>query len=277
MDISICDKNIFYAYLNEIGYCGLDVPFENFDKKDFILSDEYTEYIVQKSKTISAAGLKVCQTHLTYYPGHIKPIGNGTYEEFEDYMFPVLAKEIELTKLMDCKVCVLHPYFERDKNGSRSGNIKLISKLLPVAEECGVILAIENIYGDQYSDAHISTYEDFMFYMDYFKSPYVGICLDVGHSIILKQNPVELFKKLKNYIAALHLHTTVENVDLHAIPYTTSYCEKIDWVELYQEINSSEYAGTLNFELRPPIQLSDEAKKAYYLFAYKTAKTIMGE
>lgn len=277
MEISIYDENNFYTYLNEIGYSGLDVSFEDFDKKDFILSDEYTDFILEKSKKILDAGLKVCQTHLTYYPGHLEPIGNGTYEEFEDYMLPILVKEIKLTKLMNCKVCVIHPYFESNKIGSRSGNIKLISKLLPVAEECGVILAIENIYGNKYADAHISTYEDFMFYMDYFKSSFVGICLDTGHSIILKQNPVELFKKLKDYVVALHLHTTVENIDLHAIPYTMSYGEKIDWVELYKEIINSEYSGTFNFELIPPLKISDEAKKAYYLFAYKTAKTIMGE
>lgn len=277
MDISICDNNVLYPYLNEIGYCGLDVPFEAFDKKDFILRDEYTDFILKKSRRISSAGLKVCQTHLTYYPGHIKPIGNGTYEKFEDYMLPIFLKEIKLTKLMNCKVCVIHPYFENDKIGSRSGNIKLLSKLLPVAEEYGVILAIENVYGNKYSDAHISTYEDFMFYMDCFKSPFLGICLDTGHAVILKQNPVELFKKLKDRIAALHLHTTAGNVDLHSIPYMTSYCENIDWIELYKEIINSEYSGTFNLELRPPQKLSNEAKKAYYLLAYKTAKTIMEE
>lgn len=276
MNISISDKNNFYTYLSEIGYYGLDVPFEDFDKKEYILSDEYTDYITKKAESIANAGLKVCQTHLTYYPGHLKPLGNGTYEEFEDYMLPILIREIELAKLMNCKVCVLHPYFEADKTASRLGNIKLLSKLLSAAKECGVIVAMENIYGDDYIDAHISTYEDFMFYMDHFKDPSLGICLDTGHAIILKQNPVDLFKKLKKYIVGLHLHTTIDTIDLHAIPYTVPYGEP-NWKELYNEMINSEYPGTLNFELTPHRNLSDEAKKAYYLLAYKTAKTIMGE
>lgn len=276
MNISISDRNDFYAYLREVGYYGLDVPFESVEKKEFILSDEYAEHIAKKGERIADAGLRVCQTHLTYYPGHEEPIGNGTYEEFEDYMLPMLIKEIRLTKTLNCRVCVLHPYFEGDKEKSRRGNIKLLSKLLPVAEESGVILAMENIYGNDYADVHISTYEDFMFYMDHFKNPWLGICLDTGHAVILRQDPVELFKKLKKYIAALHLHTTVESIDMHAIPYTLPYCD-IKWNDLYGEIANSEYQGSFNMELGPNSKLSDDAKKAFYLLAYKTAKTIIGE
>ena len=276
MNISISDKNNFYTYLSEIGYYGLDVPFEDFDKKEYILSDEYTDYIAKKAKDIADAGLKVCQTHLTYYPGHLKPIGSGTYEEFEEYMLPILIKEINLAKLMNCKVCVLHPYFETGKEGSRLGNIKLLSKLLPVAEECGVIVAMENIYGDDYIDVHVSTAEDFMFYMEHFKSSNLGICLDTGHAVILKQDPLNLFRKLKDHIVAMHMHTTIDTIDLHAIPYTVPYGET-NWCELYNEMKASGYPGTLNFELTPHRKLSDDAKKAYYQLAYETAKTIMGE
>ena len=85
---------------------------------------------------------------------------------------------------------------------------------------------------------------------------------------------MKLFEEITDHIVALHLHTTVENVDLHAIPYTVSYRESIDWDNLYRQIRSSNYSGPLNFELMPPDNLSEEAKKAYYLFAYETAKSI---
>ena len=64
--------------------------------------------------------------------------------------------------------------------------------------------------------------------MEFFKSKFLRVCLDTGHSVILKQDPVKLFEEIKDHIVALHLHTRVENVDLHAIPYTVSYCESID-------------------------------------------------
>lgn len=274
MNISICDKDVLYSYLSKIGYSGLDVVFNEFDEREYILSAEYTEYIKEKYEKITKSGLVVSQTHLTYYPGHLEPIGNGTYQEFEDYMLPIFIKEIELTKIMNCKVCVIHLYFEKDKSASREGNIKLLSKLLPYAEKNDVVIAIENIYGNNYADIHLTTKEDLMFYIDFFKSKFLGLCLDTGHSVILKQDPVKLFEEIKDHIVALHLHTTVENVDLHAIPYTVSYCESIDWDKLYRQIRSSNYSGPLNFELMPPDNLSEEAKKAYYLFAYETARSI---
>ena len=273
MNISICDRNDFYPYLKEIGYYGLDVSFDSFAKRDFILSEEYFDFIADKYERITAAGLSVCQTHLTYYLGR----DDITYQEFEESMLPVVIKEIELTKMLDCKVCVMHPYIGKNKTHSRECNILFLSKLLPFAIKHNVVLAIENTYaGESYGDSYISTYEDFMFYIDHFKTPSLGICLDTGHAVIRKQNPVELFKKLKKYIVALHLHTTTENIDMHAIPYTIPYGEKIEWVALYREIKASEYRGTFNLELKPSSKLSDEAKKAYYLLAYETARTIMG-
>lgn len=272
MNISISDRNCLYEYLKELGYYGLDVPFESCSKRDFILSDDYYDHIAEKYKRITDSGLKVCQTHLAYDTGE-----DGAYEWFDEFVFPVLSKQIEMTKVLNCKVCVLHLRVRDNREESYKYNTYRISKLLPVAEKNGVIIAIENTYsgGEAYEESYISSYEDFMYYMDYFKSPSLGICLDTGHAVIRKQNPLELFRKLKKYIVAMHLHTTTENYDLHAMPFTLPYGEKIDWFELYKEISESEYPGTLNFELRPSLELSEAAKKAYYLLAIETAKTIM--
>lgn len=271
MNISISDKGCFYEYLKELGFYGLDVQFDSFSKLDFILSNEYVDFIREKYKRITDAGLVVAQTHLTYNVGE-----NGGYTEYEERILPILTKEIEMTKILNCKVCVLHLYIGESLEESRKANVSLISKLLPVAEENDVTIAIENTYnGESYGDSYIDTYENFMFYMDYFKNPHLGICLDSGHAIIRKQNPLELFKKLEKYIAALHLHTTIENMDLHAIPLSLPYGEKINWNEFYELIKNSSYKGTFNLELRPSSRLNDKATKAYYILAYESIQSII--
>ena len=78
MNVSISDRNCLYEYLKELGYYGLDVPFGSSSERDFILSDKYYDYIAEKYKRITDAGLKVCQTHLSYDIGE-----DGTCERFD--------------------------------------------------------------------------------------------------------------------------------------------------------------------------------------------------
>ena len=277
MKIAIRDNEKFYSFFSETGFYGIDVEFEDYRKKDYILSNDYTRAIEEKRKIIEGAGLKICQTHLTYYPGHLPPIGNGTYQDYEAYMLKILKKEIQLTNVLGCKVCAIHLYFEEDKEKSRDGNIALLSNLLPVAEKYNVVIAIENIYAKNYCDAHLSDSDDLLFYIDYFKNENLKICFDTGHAIICGQNPVEMFKKIKKHVAALHLHTTVKNIDLHSLPYCISYGEIINWDELYKEIVNSGYRGAFNMEVEPPDKIGLSGEKAYYLLAYEIAKNIVGK
>lgn len=101
---------------------------------------------MEKYNRISAAGLKVCQTHLSYDTGE-----DGTVKKFEENVLPALGKEIELTKAFNCKVCVLHLSIRENKEVSQKYNIQRLSRLIPVAEKHGVILVIENTYnGESY-------------------------------------------------------------------------------------------------------------------------------
>ena len=275
MNISIKANEKFYKDLKEIGFYGVDVPFGDFSDRENLLSKEFEDLIAEKYQKIKSYGLKVCQTHLTYYPGHLAPIGDGTYKSSEDYMLPIFEKQIELTKNLSCDTAVIHLYFEKDREKSRAGNIELLKKLLIVAEENGVTIAIENIYGPDYSDAHLSTKDDLLYYINYFNNPYLGICLDTGHAVIRGENPVLLLKSLYNHIAALHIHTTVPNMDLHAVPYCVSYGERIDWEEFVEILKDNGYKKSFNLEIVCPGRFSDKAILNFYGFAYEATRSII--
>ena len=158
MDISVRDTRIesFYPELKRIGFDGVDVNFPSWEQREYILSENFEEKIMESYKHIIDAELKVSQTHLTYYPGHYPPLGDGSYKAFEDYMLPVFEREIELVSKMNCKIAVIHLYFDESRESSRAGNLQLIEKLLPAAEKNNVILSIENIFGAHHSDVHLS-------------------------------------------------------------------------------------------------------------------------
>ena len=276
MNISIKANEKFYKDLKEIGFYGIDFPFGAFSDREKLLSKEFEDSIAEKSEKIKSYGLKVCQTHLTYYPGHLEPIGDGTYKAFEEYMLPIFEKQLELTKKLGCDTAVIHLYFEKDREKSRAGNIELLKKLLIVAEKNGVALAIENIYGPNYSDAHLSTKDDLLYYINYFKNPHLGICLDTGHAVIRGENPVFLLKSLYKHIVALHIHTTVPNMDLHAVPYCVSYGEQIDWEEFVNILKDNGYKKSFNLEIVCPSRFNDKAFLNFYRFAYEAVKSIIG-
>lgn len=277
MKISVaCESPKYFPAIKNAGFDGIDFSFETYDKREYILSKGYTDEILASYATLEQMGLQVFQTHLTYYPGHIPPIGNGTYGDFEEFMLPILEREIELTAALNCRCAVVHLYFEKDREKSRTGNISLIEQLIPSLKKYGVVLSVENIYGPEYSDAHLSIAEDLTYYCDYFGDDHIGVCLDTGHAIIRGQQPVNMLIEMGERLRAVHLHTTVPQIDLHSIPYCTSYGESVDWNKFYAVLSDINYSGTFNLEVRPPENMSDGVISAYYKLAYEIAKGIVG-
>ena len=265
--ISVRNGITLCPFIAAAGFESIDFGFDSFNNRDEILMDDYANKILENYELIKQYGLSVSQVHLTYYPGHYKPIGNGTYEAFEEQILPILIKELEITSKINCDRAVIHLYFEDDINNSRRGNIALISKLLPYLEKYKITLCIEDIYGPSSSPVHLSTVEELLFYTDYFNSDYVGICLDTGHAMILGQDPIAMAEALGSKIKALHVHTTYDIRDRHLLPLSEG--NKVDWYKFYKILSNSKYSGTFNFEAHCPKESDDKQKEEFYKTAYQ--------
>ena len=274
MDISVKDtKNqSFYSELKQIGFDGVDVSFPTWDQRDFILSENFEDTIMDRYKQMTDEGLRVCQTHLTYYPGHIPPLGDGSYKSFEEYMLPILTREIELVPKMNCKIAVIHLYFEESREGSRAGNLQLIEQLLPIAEKSNVILSIENIYGPNFGEAHLTTAEDLLFYTGHFHSDHLGICLDTGHAVSRRQDPIEMVEKIGAALKALHVHSNVPERDLHLPPYFTG---KVEWQRFCDTLVEIGYQGSFNMEISAPTRMNKATATLYYRMVYGIADGLL--
>lgn len=277
MNITVknCDAK-YYPALKKMGYYGLDFSFGHYPKRDEMMTPDYAGEVLAKKRAMEEAGLALVQTHLSYRPSAFLPAEGGNYPDYEAYILPLLEKQLRLTADMGCKVAVMHPYYELgSKENSRRGNIALISKLLPLLEQNGIVLALENVYGPKCSHAHHSTAEELLYYPEYFDSHYVGICLDTGHAVIRGQDPVKMLEAVAPWLAALHLHTTLPGIDLHTIPYFTNQGEQIDWPGFAEALKKTPYRGPFNMELKVPPQLSDQAAVLFYQIAYTVAQDIL--
>ncbi len=264
MNISVhCLKEECFPALKEIGFYGIDLSFDN--KKE-------PEDMLPFAEEALDLGLKICQTHL--WPPSIK-CGKDDFEGFVNEVLPTYKKQIEVTAQMNCPIAVMHPYGNTDFEIARKGNILLISSLLPILKKTGVKLAIENVYGENYCSVGVATAEDLLFYTDYFGSEYLGICLDTGHAILHKQNVIEMLQKTKNNLFALHIHTTLPTADMHSIPYSIKYHERINWKEFIKVLRLGNYEGTFNLEIKPPLEYSIPSRNAFYKMAFEVSRDII--
>ena len=257
--------------VSDIGFDGLDESFLGYASRDEILDPLYTDSVMHRYSSVRDAGLFVAQTHLTFWPSHVEQ--PRSYLEYEEYMLPILKKEIELTAKMDCRVAVMHPYFEADAEPSFEGNILLIEKLMPTLISTDVTLAVENVFAKGRTDAHHSTADRLLRYANHFADPHVGACLDTGHAAVFGVDPCKMLTELGDSLVAIHAHSTVVGMDLHAIPLTIR--SPIDWQRFAELIKASGFNGCFNLEIKPIPQLSREATELYYKLAYSIASDLI--
>ena len=234
--------------LKSIGFDGLDFGFAWQYSPTNIFNPGVDEGILKRAEEYKKIGLEISQSHL-HYETHYGP---GLYPEFEKKFLNAFIKEIELCGEMGCPIAVLHTYYEKDREATIKGNKTLFDKLLPHLEKHKVKLALENVFGggdDEYGRYNNATAEDFMVYFEDYKSPYLGACLDTGHSTCVGESPIEMAKTYGKYLFALHMNCN-DGRDIHMIPgFIYPFADPTDWQEFANTLKEIDYKGTYNLEI----------------------------
>lgn len=134
----------------------------------------------------------------------------------------------------------------------RENTLKALDKIIPAAEKCGVVVAVENAYEPPNSP------DEILYYVKHYESsPSIGVCYDTGHANILR--PFEgreyakyecylpsswwetgiiyepnALTKLKPYVVTTHIHDNTGYGDYHSLPYDGN----IEWDKLMPELTS---------------------------------------
>lgn len=247
-----CEDSSFM--LRDAGFDGVDLDFTTSLDPAAIFEPSWKENIMQRVNAARKAGLELAQCHLPYYPGHLPLPGDGTYETFEEQYLPQYIRSVELCGEIGCPTAVMHPFFKlHDRDISVEGNVRILEKLLPTMEHCGVAVALENVYGyeNDYADAYVSHPETNMEIMEHFASPLVGACIDTGHANIFKINIGAAARLYGERLIALHVNGNAGK-DEHVIPYTMSgWCEQMDYHDFSAALHEVGYKGFYNLEINP--------------------------
>lgn len=209
------------------------------------------------SGRLDASDHPLCGKDYLQYARQLRKIGedNGIRCNQSHAPFPVSCKEIRdlLPKAIECtgeaggEICVIHP----DNNKSPEENAEMYWQLLPIAKDCGVKIATENMWnwkqGEPYSCfAACATGESFCKHLEIVNDDFFVACLDIGHAEMQGSGTgaVNMIYDLGSKLQALHLHDNDRCHDSHQIPFSM----EIDFAAVVKALKDIDYSGWFTLE-----------------------------
>jgi L-ribulose-5-phosphate 3-epimerase len=136
-----------------------------------------------------------------------------------------------------------------------------IKKLIPLAKELGVVIAIEEVW-----NKFLLSAPDMVRYVDEFKSPWIKAYCDVGNMVHYGY-PQEWIRVLGKRIVKFHL----KDFDTRTRQFVPLYEGSIDWKEVRKAIGEIGYNGFLTVELSAK---PDELKEGHPAYLREVVKRV---
>lgn len=124
----------------------------------------------------------------------------------------------------------------------REENCKALSDILDYVKGTDLVICLENLITTEI----VNTVDGLLYFIDYFKSENLGICLDTGHLNINDKDQVSFIRKAGKHLKALHLNDNQGETDQHLMPYGKG---SIDFIPVIQEVKKLGYGGLYNLEI----------------------------
>lgn len=214
---------------------------------DFLDADDYIEKAKELRAYADSIGIACNQSHAPFPSMLPSEVFGEKYEEFNEKIYKLICRAIEVSGILGAKVCVVHPcnYWTAEKNA------ELYKKFEPVARKAGVKIGVENMWNwdseaGTATKAACSHHDDFKKHLDLLPSDVFVACLDLGHAQMagLHTSAVQMIETLGERIEALHIHDVDGLHDNHQIPFT----QTTDFEPIMQALKKAGYKGDVTLE-----------------------------
>ncbi len=228
--------------ISEAGFDGYDYTLCQIYNDDCRFNDDnYMEYAKELKEHADSLGLVCTQAHAPFPPSAEEP------------RFSRIVRSMEIAAYLGAEIIVVHPFIEQPyfeaKEALFERNMEFYCSLIPYAKQYGIKIAVENMYGWN-RELHLnldnvcSHYDEFIQYIDALDSEYITACVDIGHCVLVSENPENMIRKLSHRVGAIHAHDNSGLEDGHNIPY--SGC--VDWNNVCKALKDINYQGDFTFE-----------------------------
>lgn len=244
------DERKAIEILAEAGFDALDYTFTPWMERGEMVwnGNEYHAYGKEVLQMAKDNGVYFNQAHAPF----IFEI-DGT-PDWDKTIIPLQIRCMEACALLEIPHMVVHPIhhlpYKQNKAEIWDLNREYYARLKPHAQQHGVKIALENMFGEDkkrrclVEDMFSNPYEFSEFY-DELDDQENFICLiDTGHSGIVGEDPSETIRVMGHRVKGLHFSDNMHYSDDHLIPFQGL----INWHEIMITLAEIGYEGDLTFE-----------------------------
>jgi sugar phosphate isomerase/epimerase len=210
------------------------------------MGDDWEKNAETLKKMADARGVVFNQAHA--------PFGGG-YDHYTQKLVPTFPRAFAFCARLGVRQIVVHPlqkgrYYGRERE-LFDMNMEFYTSLIPLSEEYGIRIAIENMWqtnpvtGRICDDVCANPHELAAYYDTLNDPAHFTVCLDIGHVALCGREPEDAIRVLgHDRLGALHVHDVDYINDLHTIPYVG----RVNWDNVVNALAEIRYKGEFTME-----------------------------
>ena len=203
--------------------------------------EEAIEYVKHERKVAESQGITFSQAHGPW-PTH------DTTPELRREKLVLMERAIRLTPYLGTPYLVIHPDLpfgwwdgELDPSFTKKTNIEMFEALLPIAEEAGTIICLENMPTEPYD---ISPTAEIYKFIQEINHPNLKMCFDTGHAHVFGDDCGDMVRLIAPVLRVMHVHDNMGECDMHIWPYEGT----INWDNFAKGLADIKFDGVLSIE-----------------------------
>ena len=243
------------AFIKEMGFEALDLNLDSGWSSELAaegkIGPRYQKGVAEAleefrplKEALAKYDMFVGQAHSTF------PLYREGMDEINAALLHAVEIDCAICQYLGCPALVVHPLNHMDKAKERELNLNMYRKMMPFARKYGVKLCLENGFMNVAGHSCVGACteaSDACWYIDTLNAEggdHFCACLDLGHTVLVGEDPVAMIKAMDNRIQTLHIHDNNYHDDTHTLPG----CGKMPMTEIFGALKEIGYSGPYTLE-----------------------------
>lgn len=230
--------------VKEAGFDAIDYSYYWDNENERVLGDGYREYAENLKRHLDKIGIVCNQAHAPF------SLEYGCVFDISEQKYLWLLHSIESAAILGAKNIIVHSVSVPKGVDFEEYNLNYYRSLIPYCEKFGICVSVENLFSYDSKRHHLTgklgSPEEICRIVKKLDSPWINICVDIGHASLTGYEPEEFIEKIDpKFLKALHVQDNDYIEDRHILPYTG----ELNWKAIMTSLKKIGYDGDLTFEI----------------------------